>query len=48
MLSLEKCYGILNKNTHNYTQEEVKEIRNILYQLAEIINKYNLHKNEIS
>lgn len=35
MVSLEKCYKILNRK--NYTMEEVKEIRKTLYQIAEII-----------
>jgi len=36
MLSLEKCYEVLN---HKYTKEEVQELRRILYQFAEIIYK---------
>lgn len=46
MLSIEKCYGILNQNTQKYTQEEVKEIRNTLYQLAEIIYISKMSKDE--
>ena len=36
MLSLTKCKQILNKKGIAYTDEEVKKIRTILYQLAEI------------
>jgi len=46
MLSLEKCYEILNQNTQNYTMEEVKEIRKILCQMAEIIYESKLMNDE--
>ena len=46
MVSLEKCYEILNQNTQNYTMEEVKEIRKTLYQMAEIIYKSKLMNDE--
>lgn len=39
MLSLEKCYEVLNQKNHKYTKEEVQELRRILYQFAEIIYK---------
>ena len=37
MLSIEKCYELLNKNRKRYTIEETKEIRKSLYQIADII-----------
>ena len=37
MLSIEKCYEILNKDEKKYTKEEVLAIRESLYQLVEII-----------
>jgi hypothetical protein len=46
MVSLEKCYEILNQNTQNYTMEEVKEIRKSLYQMAEIIYESKLMNDE--
>ena len=39
MLSIEKCNEILNKKEKTYTKEEVKAIREVLYQFAEIIYK---------
>ena len=46
MVSLEKCYEILNQNTQNYTMEEVKEIRKTLYEMAEIIYELKLMNDE--
>ena len=46
MLSLEKCNKVLNKKGQNYTQEQVRDIREKLYQIAEIINESNLACNE--
>ena len=46
MVSLEKCYEILNQNTQNYSMEEVKEIRKTLYQMAEIIYESKLMNDE--
>ncbi len=46
MVSLEKCYKILNQNTQNYTMEEVKEIRIILNQMVEIIYESKLMNDE--
>ena len=48
MVSLEKCYEILNQNTQNYTMEEVKEIRKNLYQMAEIIYEFKTMNDEKS
>jgi hypothetical protein len=39
MLSIEKCNEILNKKEQKYTKEQVKEIRDYLYQIAEIIHQ---------
>jgi len=46
MVSLEKCYEVLNKNTQNYTMEEVKEIRKTLSQMAEIFYESKLMNDE--
>ena len=46
MVSLEKCYELLNQNTQNYTMEEVKEIRKTLYQMAEIFYEYKTLNDE--
>jgi hypothetical protein len=37
VISLEKCNVVLNKIENKYTQEEIKAIREVLYQFAEII-----------
>lgn len=37
MLSLEKCSQILNRKNKNYSNDEVKIIRDFLYDLAEIL-----------
>ena len=36
MLSLELCKAILNKEKQKYTNEEVRELRDFLYFLAEL------------
>lgn len=36
MVSLERCKEVLNRNNNKYTNEEIKEIREFLYQLANI------------
>ena len=46
MVSLEKCFEILNQKTRNYTMGEVKEIRETLYQMAEIIYESKLMNDE--
>ena len=46
MLSLVKCYEILNQKTKNYTKEEVKEIKKTLYQMAEIIYELKITNDE--
>ena len=46
MLSIEKCYELLNKNRKKYTIEETKEIRKSLYQIADIIYESKQRKDE--
>jgi len=36
MLNLERCKTILNKGTKKFSNEEIKKIREYLYQLADI------------
>jgi len=36
MISIEQCKKILNKGKRKYTDEEVKDIREFLYQIANI------------
>ena len=43
MLSLEHCKKTLEKNGRQYTDEQVKNIREFLYFIAEI--QYNNFKN---
>ena len=37
MLSIDECKRILNKNGQKYTTEQISEIRDTLYKLAEVI-----------
>ena len=46
MLSIEKCYELLNNNEKKYTIEETKEIRKSLYQLADIIYETKQRQDE--
>lgn len=46
MLSIEKCYELLNKNRKRYTIEETREIRKSLYQIADIIYESKQRKDE--
>lgn len=46
MLSIEKCYELLNKNRKKYTIEETREIRKSLYQIADIIYESKQRKDE--
>ena len=39
MLSIEKCYAVLNKKEKKYTKEQVSAIREQLYQLAKIMDE---------
>lgn len=34
MITLEKCAAVLNRNGKNYSVEEIKQIRNLLYNFA--------------
>lgn len=45
MLSLEKCRELLNKKGKNYTDEQILEIRDFCYKLAEI--EYEEYLNKI-
>lgn len=44
MLSIEACRKILGQNKYQKTDEEIEEIRDTLYQLANIL--YTSYKNE--
>ncbi len=46
MLSIEKCYELLNKNGNKYTIEETREIRKSLYQIADIYYESKQRKDE--
>tara|TARA_B100001057_G_C22810794_1_gene935323 strand:+ start:275 stop:430 length:156 start_codon:yes stop_codon:yes gene_type:complete len=46
MLSIERSNEILNKKEQKYTKEQVKSIRDYLYQFAEIIHQTKLLKDE--
>jgi hypothetical protein len=43
MLNLEKCKKILQQNGKHYTDEEVKQIRNLLYKIGNL--DYQIFKN---
>lgn len=43
MLSIEECKHTLEKYGYNYTDEEVKKIRDVLYQIAQL--DYQNYKN---
>ena len=49
MLSVEECKKILNSNTNNYTDEQVRNIKELLWSLAQIEVKtleiHNLDEN---
>lgn len=36
MLNLEKCKKVLQQNGKNYTDEEVKQIRDLLYKMGNL------------
>ena len=46
MLSIEKCYEILNKDARNYTKDQSEDIRNFLYEFTEILMEQNPINNE--
>tara|TARA_R110000803_G_scaffold209830_2_gene280160 strand:- start:3466 stop:3612 length:147 start_codon:yes stop_codon:yes gene_type:complete len=48
VISLEKCNEVLNKSEQKYTQEQIKVIRDTLYQFAEIVYESKKELNEKS
>lgn len=46
MLSLKKCNEILNKKEKKYTHDQVMKVRELLYQIAEIVYESKLSENE--
>ena len=46
MLSLEKCNEILNQKIKKYSIEQVKDIREKLYQLTEIMMESKISNDE--
>ena len=42
-LSLSDCAKILNKDGNKYSEEEIKEIRDVIYNLSLIVMEF--HKN---
>jgi len=48
VISLEKCNEVLNKSEQKYTQEQIKVIRDWLYQIAEIVYESKKELNEKS
>jgi len=45
MITLKKCKEILNKNELKYSDEEIRIIRDLLYQMAELeYHKFFLKK----
>lgn len=49
MITLDECKKILNKGSHKYTPEQIKEIRDYLYFLSnlEIENQYYKLKKQL-
>jgi hypothetical protein len=53
MLSVNHCKKYLNNTKNGYIDEEIEEIRNSLYQIAEVLvenylgKKININKHEI-
>ena len=49
MLSIDECKKILNKTEQEYTTEQIKEIRLILYKLADIVyTEKSNHNGELN
>lgn len=46
MLSIKKCNEVLNKKEQKYTMNQIKAIREHLYQFSEIIHQTKLLKDE--
>ena len=49
MLTIQECKKILNRNGNNYTDEEIRSIRDFLWSLAQIevktLETYNSDEN---
>ncbi len=43
MLNLEKCKKLLQENGQTYTDEQVKQIRDLLYKIGNL--DYHIYKN---
>ena len=46
MLSIEKCREVLNQKDKKYNNEEVKVIREYLYQMANVMDELISQDNE--
>lgn len=46
MLTLKKCNEVLNENEKKYSEKEVKEIRELLYKVAQILTQQKTKNNE--
>ena len=46
MLSIELCEKVLNKKEKKYTKEQVKVIRDYLYQMTKVIDELKSKNNE--
>ena len=46
MLSIEVCKNVLNKKEKKYSNEQVKVIRDYLYQIAIVIDELKSKNNE--
>tara|TARA_X000000950_G_C13783358_1_gene606094 strand:+ start:896 stop:1036 length:141 start_codon:yes stop_codon:yes gene_type:complete len=46
MLSIELCKKVINKKEKKYSNEQVKLIRNYLYEIAIIIDELKSKNNE--
>ncbi len=40
-LSLSECERILNKDSNKYSEEEIKEIRDVMYNLSLIVMEFH-------
>lgn len=46
MLSIEKCKRMLNKDGYNYTDDEVKKIKDFIHYIAEIEYEYFINSKK--
>jgi len=46
MISIEKCEEVLNKKEKKYSKEQVKVIREYLYQMTLVIDKFKSKDDE--